>query len=127
MRFTPALLLLATAIDITTAAPTADPLELSARSQDAKNEYVDVEICSKRKWEDCADIRVRIQNTCHTLIGTTLKNKVNSIQIPSGYRCRFWSSIKCRGDSTPDINTSEWYDLPSGMEDKANSIKCYKN
>ncbi|CAI7633517.1 unnamed protein product [Penicillium glandicola] len=122
MRFTPALLMLATAVGIATAAPSVNPLELSARSQETTEESVKVDICSEKHWEDCHSIEVQIQHECYSLEDTT----VGSIKVPAGYRCRFWSSTQCNGNSTPDIGEPGAWDFREDMRGNQNSIKCYE-
>ncbi|KAE8375564.1 hypothetical protein BDV26DRAFT_294949 [Aspergillus bertholletiae] len=120
MRFTPAFLLLAAAISGTTAAPNAEPAQLEARE-----DRVDVKICTGvNLGGNCINVGVYIQHQCYNLNGSPVNDNVGSVQIPNGYRCRFWDSTKCNGGGTGDIQAPGNNNINGGS---LSSIKCYKN
>ncbi|CAN8102491.1 unnamed protein product [Discula destructiva] len=69
---------------------------------------------------------ITTQSQCYALDGGAWTNIISSIQVPAGYRCRFWDSNSCNGDSSADIYSPGAYTLGS-MDNKATSFKCYVN
>ncbi|KNG48841.1 hypothetical protein DDE82_008268 [Stemphylium lycopersici] len=67
------------------------------------------------------------QSQCIGLSGTEWNDVISSVSIPTGYRCRFWTSNNCDSTSTPDIYAPGTDQFPSNMNDKTTSFKCYKN
>ncbi|CAI7667206.1 hypothetical protein PCG10_001872 [Penicillium crustosum] len=119
MRFTPAFLMLASAIGAI-AAPAAEPVELEAR-----DEGITIKICSSiNLGGTCISPVIYIQHDCHNLNGSPVMDNVRSVSIPNGYRCRFWQSTTCNGGGTGDIQAGGSNDITSGS---LSSVKCYKN
>ncbi|KGO74131.1 hypothetical protein PITC_021890 [Penicillium italicum] len=124
MRFTPAILMLATAIGAI-AAPSVKPMELDARTLEARDEGINIKICSDINLRgNCIDIVVYIQHDCHNLNGSPVMDNVKSVSIPNGYRCRFWDSTTCNGGGTGDIQAGGSNDIGSKS---LSSVKCYRN
>ncbi|KAI9163093.1 hypothetical protein HJFPF1_04691 [Paramyrothecium foliicola] len=75
---------------------------------------------SSRKFE------VETQTQCYRLEESGWDNRMSSIKVPQGFRCRLWDSKNYNGDSTLDIYPPGATGL-GGMNDKAASFKCYLN
>ncbi|KAB8277270.1 hypothetical protein BDV30DRAFT_235066 [Aspergillus minisclerotigenes] len=105
MRFTSAILLLATAIGATA------------------ESAITIKVCNGANLEgDCVDLNVYLQHQCYNLNGTPVSKDVRSVSIPGGYRCRFWSSTACNGGVTGDI---QYPGQGSTSPPSVNSVKCY--
>ncbi|OGM41702.1 hypothetical protein ABOM_009903 [Aspergillus bombycis] len=119
MRFTAAVLMLATAIGGATAAPSAEAAHLQAR-----DEPVNIQVCTGINKAGCTGFTVYTQHQCFNLHGTPVDQNVHSVSIPDGYRCRFWSSTVCNGGGTGDIQAPGNDNIGSSG---VSSVKCYKN
>ncbi|KAI0156026.1 hypothetical protein BJ166DRAFT_531972 [Pestalotiopsis sp. NC0098] len=75
----------------------------------------------------CNTWSIQTQTQCIGVSGTDWNDVVSSVIVPSGFRCRLWSSNVCNGDSTPDIYAPGAESLPNNMNDKMTSFKCYRN
>ncbi|KAB8212066.1 hypothetical protein P875_00064722 [Aspergillus parasiticus SU-1] len=88
-------------------------------------EAINIKICDGiNEAGDCITANIYIQHQCYNLNGTPVSNNVRSFTIPSGYRCRFWSSTACNGGGTGDVQS------PGSNENghpQVNSVKCYAN
>ncbi|KAJ5758203.1 uncharacterized protein N7511_006897 [Penicillium nucicola] len=124
MRFTPAFLMLVTAITGVTAAPAAEPVEIEARTLQERDVLVHIYVCSDVNLEACVDVPVYTQHDCYSLNGSPVNDLVKSVSIPSGYRCRFWTSTTCNGGSTGDIQAPGNNNINTGS---LSSVKCYVN
>ncbi|KAF2264150.1 hypothetical protein CC78DRAFT_580656 [Lojkania enalia] len=88
---------------------------------------VSVTFFDNRGWAGASStFSVETQSQCYGLKGTNWTNRIRSLKVPSGYRCRLWDSNSCNGKSSPDIYPPGAKEL-GGMENKATSFKCYRN
>ncbi|ROV94906.1 hypothetical protein VSDG_07058 [Cytospora chrysosperma] len=95
---------------------------------DGVKDVISVTMYQDTDWSGSStSFSITTQTQCYGLSNGEWDNTISSIQIPSGYRCRFWDSNSCNGDSTPDIYAPGAYSLPNGMNDRATSFKCYVN
>ncbi|KAL4971219.1 hypothetical protein BDW66DRAFT_146511 [Aspergillus desertorum] len=110
MRFTPAFLMFAAVIG--GAAADTNPLP--------------IQVCNgiNHAAGTCTKIEVFLQHQCYNLNGTPVLNNVRSVEIPTGYRCRFWDSSVCNGGGTGDIQSPGSNEI---THPKVKSVKCYKN
>ncbi|KAE8332907.1 hypothetical protein BDV39DRAFT_199910 [Aspergillus sergii] len=88
-------------------------------------EAINIKICDGGHGVgDCITANIYIQHQCFNLNGTPVSKNVRSFTIPDGYRCRFWSSTRCDGGGTGDVQS------PGSEENyhpNVNSVKCYAN
>ncbi|KAI1181169.1 hypothetical protein F4777DRAFT_526176 [Nemania sp. FL0916] len=76
---------------------------------------------------ECMTPTIITQQQCLTYGGTIWDNNMRSIDIPDGFRCRFWDSNHCDGSSTPDLYGPGTQNVPGDLASKATSFKCYQN
>ncbi|KAK7911440.1 hypothetical protein PG985_013921 [Apiospora marii] len=99
-----------------------------------------VKICTDQDLKGiCMTPSIDTQTQCQTItyhgihrtLGgyskTEFDNNMRSINIPDHFRCRFWDSNHCNGDSTPDLYGPGNSNVPGNMRNKATSFKCYQN
>ncbi|KAI4596884.1 hypothetical protein KJ359_004793 [Pestalotiopsis sp. 9143b] len=75
----------------------------------------------------CKTWSITTKTQCIGVANTDWNDVVSSIKVPSGFRCRLWSSNHCDGDHTPEIYAPGAETLPNNMNDKMTSFKCYRN
>ncbi|KAK8135907.1 hypothetical protein PG984_003847 [Apiospora sp. TS-2023a] len=94
----------------------------------ATNVAVTVKICTDQNLQgNCMSPSINTQQQCLGYSKTEWDNNMRSIQIPDHFRCRFWDSNNCNGDSTPDLYGPGNSNVPGDMRNKATSFKCYQN
>ncbi|KAK3210417.1 hypothetical protein GRF29_44g2724466 [Pseudopithomyces chartarum] len=112
------LLTIISAVGLATAATT--PL--------VQRDTITVTICKGQDLTgNCMFPSIITQNQCLGYSNTEWDNNMQSINVPSGYRCRFWDSNNCNGDSSDDLYGPGTINIRGNMRNKATSFKCYKN
>ncbi|GKZ17481.1 hypothetical protein AbraIFM66951_004783 [Aspergillus brasiliensis] len=116
MQFTATILMLATAITGAIAAPGA---------LEQRQDTIEIKACDAQSLKGtCSKITIQTQHDCFNLVDKPIFDNVHSVSIPSGYRCRFWSSEHCNGGGTGDIQSPGSDKISSNT---VGSVKCYIN
>ncbi|KAB8067338.1 hypothetical protein BDV29DRAFT_186359 [Aspergillus leporis] len=88
-------------------------------------ESINIKVCNGiNQAGDCRNFEIYLQHQCFNLNGTPVAGNVRSFVIPSGYRCRFWSSTQCNGGGTGDVRSPG---TQVNGHPQVKSVKCYPN